>query len=78
MTVNLLKQEFYAIAQLMGWIDEDMAAQEVMKVEKAAGQPIENMRVTFASGGDGTGNNKHSGTKPRPSRQGGDIEEETD
>ncbi len=78
MTVNLLKQKFYAIAQLMGWIDEDMAAQEVMKVEKAAGQPIENMRVTFASGGDGTGNNKHSGTKPRPSRQGGDIEEETD
>src|SRR5690606_31991415 len=37
MTVNLLKQKYYAIAQLMGWIDEDMAAQEVMKVEKAAG-----------------------------------------
>jgi len=60
MTVNLLKQEFYAIAQLMGWIDKDMAAQEVMKVEKAAGKPIDNVRVTFSSGGDGVDNDKHT------------------
>ena len=78
MTVNLLKQKYYAIAQLMGWIDEDVAAQEVMKAEKAVGPPSENIRATFTSGGENTGNDKHSGTKLRPSRQGGDIEEETD
>jgi len=61
MTVNLLKQKFYAIAQLMGWIDENMAAQEAMGVEKAVGKPIENARVTFSSGGErSANNNKHS------------------
>ena len=30
MTVELMKQEFYAVAQLMGWIDGDKAAQEVI------------------------------------------------
>ena len=39
MTVNLLKEEFYQIAQLMGWIDADTAAQEVMGAEKATGTP---------------------------------------
>jgi len=38
----------------------------------------ENIRATFASGGENAGNDKHSGTKLRPSQQGGDIEEETD
>jgi hypothetical protein len=62
MTVKLLEQKFYAIAVLMGWIKNDQAAQEVMKVEKAVGAPVENMRVSFSSGGDGiAGNDKHSG-----------------
>lgn len=61
--VNLMKQEFYAVAQLMGWIDEDKAAQEVMKVDKAVGKPIEGMRVTFSTGGVNRDNDKHSGGK---------------
>ncbi len=61
MTVKLLEQKFYAIAVLMGWIDNDKAAQEVMKAEKAVGKPSENMRVTFSSGGeDNVDNNEHT------------------
>ena len=60
MTVNLMKQEFYAVAQLMGWIDADYAAQEVMKVQKASGQPNENIRVSFSRGGENHDNDKHS------------------
>lgn len=61
MTVKLLEQKFYAIAVLMGWIDNDKAAQEVMKSEKAFGEPSENMRVTFSSGGeDNVDNNEHT------------------
>lgn len=52
MTVQLMKQEFYAVAQLMGWINEDVAAQEVMKIEKAVGKPSENIRATFSMGGE--------------------------
>jgi len=59
-TVALMKEQFYAIAQLMGWIDGDMAAQEVIGVERAVGSPIESARVTFTSGGDRDVNtNKH-------------------
>jgi hypothetical protein len=68
MTVNLMRQEFYAIAQLMGWIDKDEAAQEVMKKEKAVKDPpAETIRVSFNAGGnrnvrrdDGKGNAKKS------------------
>lgn len=63
MTVEKMKQEFYAIAVLMGWVDNDVAAQEVMKVQKATGKPSENIRATFSSGGGNSGNDKHSGTK---------------
>lgn len=50
--VKLMQEEFWAIAQLMGWVDEDKAAQEVTGVEKAAGKPIEDrVRVTFSAGG---------------------------
>jgi hypothetical protein len=63
MSVNLMKQEFYAVAQLMGWINEDYAAKEVMKVEKAAGKPIEAVRVSFSSGGGNSGNDKRPGAK---------------
>lgn len=59
--VNLMKQEFYAIAQLMGWIDGNNAAQEVMGVEKAVGKPIENARVSFSQGGGKIDNGKHQG-----------------
>ena len=60
MTVSLLKQKFYAIAQLMGWINEDEAAQEVMNAEKAIGQPVENTRISFSLGGENSANNdKH-------------------
>ena len=68
MNVKLLEQKFYAIAVLMGWVDNDEAAQEVMKAEKAANKPSENMRVTFSSGGDGIGNDKHQREKPQPSK----------
>ena len=64
MNVNLLKQQFYAIAVLMNWIDNDVAAREVMKAEKAAGEPpTEKIRVSFATGGDNVGNDKHQRAK---------------
>ncbi|MSU01942.1 hypothetical protein [Tissierella pigra] len=51
-TVALMKQEFYVIAQLMGWIDADKASQEVMGNEKATSDtPSENIRISFSSGG---------------------------
>lgn len=59
MQVNLMKQEFYAVAQLMGWIDEDKAAQEVMNAKKAVGKPIENIRATFSTGGGRVDNQKY-------------------
>lgn len=49
--VKLMKQEFYAIAQLMKWIDGDVCAQEVMGAEKAVGEP-EDIRVSFSMGGN--------------------------
>lgn len=64
MNVKLLEQKFYAIAVLMGWISNDKAAQEVMKTENAVGEPSENMRVTFSSGGEGNvDSNKHTRTR---------------
>lgn len=64
MTVELMKQEFYVIAQLMHWIDGDVAAQEVMGVEGSVGQPSENIRVSFSVGGEKTVvDEKHSGNK---------------
>ena len=67
MNVELMKEQYYAIAQLMGWIDENKAAQEVMKVEKAAGKPSESARVSFSGAGgkvDGRKNDvKGNGSK---------------
>jgi len=63
MNVELMKEEFYAVAQLMGWIDKDKAAQEVMKTEKAVGEPNENIRATFSTGGGRVGNDKHPRTE---------------
>lgn len=50
--VKLMKQEFYAIAQLMNWIDGDMCAQEVMGTDRAVGEPIESAKVSFSIGGN--------------------------
>lgn len=67
MNVKLLEQKFHAIAVLMKWETNDQAAQEVMRAEKAVGEPpVESIRVSFSSGGDGVGNDKHSGTKLEP------------
>jgi hypothetical protein len=44
----------------MGWQSNDTAAQKVMKAEKAVGNPIESVRISFSSGGDGIDNDKHS------------------
>lgn len=52
----------YAIAQLMGWIDKDMAARETMGVKYAAGEPTENARISLSTGGVSVADNdKHSG-----------------
>lgn len=60
MTVELMKQEFYAVAQLMHWIDADKAAQEVMKVKKAVSkEPNPNVRATFSAGGGKVDSDKH-------------------
>jgi len=68
MNIELLKQQFYAIAVLMGWIDNDVAAQEVMKAKKAVSKgPITDIKATFSAGGDNSVNNdKHSRTKLQP------------
>lgn len=59
MTVNLLKQKFYAIAVLMGWIDNNTAAQEVMRTEKAVGEPpLDTVRVSFSNDSSEVINNK--------------------
>ena len=51
MNVNLLKQQFYAIAVLMNWIDNDVAAREVM-LKSSHEPPTEQIRVSFATGGN--------------------------
>jgi hypothetical protein len=73
LNAKLLEQEFYAIAVLMGWIENDKAAQEVMKAEKSVGDPsMEAIRINFnfSAGGDGNaGNDKHSGTELRGTKE---------
>lgn len=50
-SVNLLKQKYYAIAQLMGWIDADTAASQSMGVEEAASNtPSESISVSLKEG----------------------------
>jgi hypothetical protein len=52
-TVRLLEQQFYAIAQLIGWITADQAAQEVVDAEKAASDtPSEVIRISLGMGGE--------------------------
>ncbi len=62
MTVKLMEEKYYAIAVLMGWIDNKDAAKQVMNVDgEAVGKPTENTRVSFSSGGDGIDYDKHPG-----------------
>jgi len=69
--VDLMKQQFYVIAQLMDWIDADKAAQEVMGVEKAIGnEPSENIRISLSNGGGKFEDGKHSGKGNSQSLQG--------
>ena len=74
MDINLKNAELHATAQLMGWIDGDMAAREVMGTKKSAGEPSENISVSFSNrGGDVFENNdKHS----RETRKLGSEQEE--
>lgn len=51
-TVKLMKQQFWAISQLMGWVDADTANKEATGMDKAVGEPIEGARVSFGKGGD--------------------------
>ncbi len=60
MTVQLMKQEFFAIAQLMGWISPDEAAQEATGVKEAFDKPSDSIRISFSVGGEKIDNYKHS------------------
>lgn len=51
----------YAIAQSMGWVDEDTAAREAMGVKGAVGSPIEDVRISLSNGGAKVDAGKHSG-----------------
>lgn len=59
-TVALMKQEFYVIAQLMGWISGDKASQEVMGNKGAVGKPNENIRISFNNVKSNTINEKEN------------------
>lgn len=61
MNVKLLEQEFFAVAQMMGWIDKDVASQEVVGNAKAFSDPLTEIRVNFSSGGGKIETDKHSG-----------------
>ena len=51
MKVKLLEEEFWAVARLMNWCDNDKAAQEVIGAEKATSQEVsENVRASFERG----------------------------
>ncbi len=51
--VRLMEEQFWAIAQLMGWVDGNQAAQKSVGSEKAAAEtPSESVRVSLSIGGD--------------------------
>lgn len=53
--VSLLWEQFWAVAQLMGWVDGSKAAQEVVGTDKAVGSPSEAVKANFSVGGGGIG-----------------------
>lgn len=60
--VKLMWQQFYAIAQLLGWISPDEAASEAVGREGAYSQmPSEVIRVSFNLGGDLIGRSNDPG-----------------
>ena len=62
--VKLMEEQFHAIAVIFGWEKNDTAAQQVVKAEKAVSDPLyDSIKVSFSSGGDGSGNDKHQGAK---------------
>jgi hypothetical protein len=65
MNVKLMEQKLYGVAQLMGWVDGDIAASKVMGVDKAVGVPVEGTKATFGIGGsDGdVGSQRQNGNK---------------
>lgn len=61
MTVQLMKQEFYAVSQIMGWVDADTASQEVIGNANAVSKtPIGEIKINFSSGGVKSDNDKHT------------------
>lgn len=64
-TVKLMWQEYWAIAQLMGWVDADKAAEEGVGSDGASSdKPDESARVSFGFGGDV----KHDKERRKPSQ----------
>lgn len=48
MTVQLMKEQFWVIAQLMGWVDANTACQETIGNERAVSDtPSENIRISL-------------------------------
>lgn len=80
MTVKLMEQQFWAIAQLMGWCLDDKAAQEVIGTEKAVGPPSENIRVSLSYGGGDANGRKtdQEAKKAIDGRRGQEKSEEDD
>lgn len=51
--VKLLQEQFWAVAKLMNWVDNDTAAQNVVGTEKATeSEPSETIRVSLSVGGN--------------------------
>jgi hypothetical protein len=65
-TVGIMKQQFYANAQVLEWISADEAAQGAMGKAKSFGQANpESIPIKFdVPGGETLGNDKHSRDKP--------------
>lgn len=58
--VQLLKQQFYAIAVALGWITNDQAASQVMGVEEAVGDmPPDTIRISYTQGGESSATDEY-------------------
>ncbi|MBA1335840.1 MAG: hypothetical protein HPY66_1658 [Firmicutes bacterium] len=53
-TLQLLEEQIYAFAVLMGWIDNDRAAQDTWGEPRAKGNPTEQIRISLSGSGEGT------------------------
>lgn len=71
MTVQLMKQEFYAVGQMLGWIDKDVAASAIMGVSKATDNPPVYDAINISFGRDGVNSetvDKYKGDLHEPKR----------